>query len=138
MSDQTLSETPGATQDTAVVVSRLVSHPIKDVWKVLLTDEGTEALLGAGGKLGDKGQNWQADDGTHGVTRSFHPLEQIRFSWHRGEDTPPTLVDLRLSRQGEDQTKLEIIHDKLPAEADRAWLEEHWTRALERISEDAL
>ena len=73
MSDQTLSETPGATQDTAVVVSRLVSHPIKDVWKVLLTDEGTEALLGAGGKLGDKGQNWQADDGTHGVTRSFHP-----------------------------------------------------------------
>ncbi|GAA1388406.1 SRPBCC domain-containing protein [Luteococcus peritonei] len=138
MSDQTLSEAPGATQDTAVVVSRLVSHPIKDVWKVLLTDEGTEALLGPGGRLGDKGQGWQADDGTHGVTRSFHPLEQIRFSWHRDENAPATLVDLHLSAEGEDRTKLEIVHDKLPADADRDWLTEHWTKALDRISEDAL
>lgn len=138
MSDQNLSEAPDSSQDTAVMVSRVVSHPVKDVWKVLLTDEGTQALLGSGGKLGDKGQNWQADDGSHGVTRSFHAMEQIRFSWHKSEDAPPSLVDLRLSPEGEDQTKLEIVHAKLPADADRGWLEQHWTQALERISTDAL
>ena len=131
----TMEET---TEEKSVRVTRVVARPLDSVWEVLMKPHGAEALLGEGGQLGSKGEDWRAADGTYGVTRSFHPKEQIRFSWHRGEDTPPTLVDLRLSRQGEDQTKLEIIHDKLPAEADRAWLEEHWTKALERISEDAL
>ncbi|MEL4359392.1 MULTISPECIES: SRPBCC family protein [unclassified Luteococcus] len=138
MSEQIAGEAPGSSQDTAVRVSRQVSTPIKDVWKVLLTDEGTEALLGPGGKLGDKGHTWQADDGTHGVTRSFHPLEQIRFSWHRDQDAPATIVDLELRAVDDQSTELEIVHDKLPDDADREWLTEHWTKALDRIADDAL
>lgn len=138
MSDQIPSEAPEATMDTAVRVSRQVSHPIDDVWKVLLTDEGTEALLGPGGKLGTKGQGWQADDGTHGVTRSFHAKEQIRFSWHRDQDAPATIVDLELAPVDDNMTKLEIVHDKLPVDADREWLSDRWTKALDRIADDAL
>ena len=88
--------TESETKDTTVVVNREVSYPLKSVWNVLMTAAGMEALLGEGGRLGDKGDRWQAQDGTYGVTRSFHPLEQIRFSWHRGEDAPRTLVDLHL------------------------------------------
>lgn len=125
-------------QAAPVVVTRQVPHPVADVWKVLLTDEGTEALLGPGGRLGDKGHTWQADDGTHGVTRSFHPMEQVRFSWHRDADAPATLVDVELAPAGDDATKITVVHDHLGADADREWLTEHWTKALDRISGDAL
>ncbi len=124
--------------DTTVIVSRVVSHPLKSVWNVLMTNEGMEALLGPGGRLGDKGDKWQALDGTYGVTRSFHPLEQIRFSWHRSEDAPRTLVDLHLSPQGADSTLLEIRHEHVGADLDPANLQSRWEDSLMRIDEDAL
>lgn len=125
-------------QAEPVVVTRQVAHPLADVWKVLLTDEGAEALLGPGGKLGEKGHTWQADDGTHGVTRSFHAQEQIRFSWNKSTDAPPTLVELDLAKAGDDATDLTITHSHLPEGADREKLTEHWTKALDRINDDAL
>lgn len=137
MSEENATDAVGEGLGTTLTVERVVPHPVPDVWKVLLTDDGTEALLGPGGKLGDKGHTWQANDGTHGVTRSFHPMEQIRFSWHRDEDAPATIVDLHLVPEGE-TTKLQLIHDHLDESADREWLTRHWTDALARIEADAL
>lgn len=124
------------TTDT-VTVRRTVAHPVKSVWNVLMEPDGASALLGEGGELGNKGSSWRANDGKYGVTRSFHPLEQIRFSWHAGEDAPATLVDLHMRALDDDTTELEIVHDHLPAEADREWLTQHWTDALIRIDEKA-
>ena len=138
MSEQTTSEATGEIQDTAVIVSRSVSHPLKSVWKVVMTDAGNEALRGPGAKLGDKGHTWTAEDGTTGVTRSFHPLEQIRFSWHQDADAPKTIVDLHFHAVSDVETRLELVHDHLPADADRDWLTAHWNDALERIDRDAL
>lgn len=137
MTDVTTSEAAGKTEGTAVTVSRQVPHSVKSVWQVLMTDSGAEALLGQGARLGDKGHKWSAEDGTCGVTRSFHPLEQIRFSWHETEDSPATIVDLHLSDEG-DQTNLEIVHDHLPGGIDRDKLTQHWADALQRIDQDAL
>ena len=125
------------TKDATVVVSRVVSHPLKSVWTTLLTPAGMEALLGEGGQLGDKGDSWRAADGTYGVTRSFHAMEQIRFSWHKNEDSPRTLVDVHLTAQGDD-TLIEIRHEHVGTDLDPAELEAHWTAALERIDNDAL
>jgi uncharacterized protein YndB with AHSA1/START domain len=125
-------------QDTTVVVSRVVSHPLKNVWNVLMTNEGQEALLGEGGRLGGKGDKWAAADGTYGVTRSFHPMEQIRFSWHRNEDSPRTLVDLHLAPEGDDQTRLEIRHEHVGSDLDPAALTAHWEDSLNRIAADSL
>ncbi|HSN43141.1 MAG TPA: SRPBCC domain-containing protein [Propionibacteriaceae bacterium] len=138
MSEQTTSEATGETQDAAVVVSRLVSHPLKSVWKVVMTDDGNEALLGPGARLGDKGHTWHAADGTTGVTRSFHPLEQIRFSWHKDDASPSTIVDLHFSAVSDHETQLELVHDHLSGDIDREWLAAHWSDALERIDHDAL
>lgn len=136
-----VTETTG-TEDTtltdSVTVTRTLAHPLKSVWNALMEHNGASALLGEGGELGNKGDGWQATDGSYGVTRSFHPLEQIRFSWHADSDAPATLVDLHMRALDEDNTELEIVHDHLPADADREWLAQHWDAALTRIGERAL
>ncbi len=119
--------------DTTVVVSKVVSHPLKSVWNVLMTKGGNEALLGPGGELGAKGDNWEAEDGTYGVTRSFHPMEQIRFSWHANADAPRTMVDLRIQPEGDEATRIEITQSPIAAGLDVAAQEAHWNDALGRI-----
>lgn len=121
-----------------VAVSRVLDHPVASVWGALMAPHGAEALLGSGGELGTKGTSWHAADGTCGVTRSFHPQEQIRFSWHADADAPATLVDVQLRPASDDRTELEIRHDHLDAGLDRDWVAAHWNAALDRIDSEAL
>ena len=60
MIEQSQGDTLVNPVDTTVTVSRSVSQPVKEIWKLLVTREGAEALLGAGGELGDKGDSWHA------------------------------------------------------------------------------
>ena len=113
MIEQSQGDTLVNPVDTTVTVSRSVSQPVKEIWKLLVTREGAEALLGAGGELGDKGDSWHAADGTYGVIRSYHPLEQIRFSWHAAEEAPKTIVEVDLSAS-DDGTRVEIRHEHIP------------------------
>ncbi|MCL1907203.1 MAG: SRPBCC domain-containing protein [Propionibacteriaceae bacterium] len=120
------------------VVSRVVDYPKKVVWGVLLSPDGQTALLGEGATLGDKGDTWRAVDGTWGVTRSYHPLESMRFSWHKDDDSPKTWVEVTLSAQGDNSTKIQISHDHSDTDFDVAKMTAHWKAALERIDADAL
>jgi uncharacterized protein YndB with AHSA1/START domain len=137
MTEVVASDTLGETKDTTVVVSRSVSKSVKDVWKFLVSKVGAEALLGAGGELGDKGHTWHAQDGTYGVVRSYHPLEQIRFTWHAAEEAPKTLVDVHLRRESDDATLIEIIHSGVPAYFDHAKIAHHWDEAFERLASES-
>ncbi|HHV21989.1 MAG TPA: SRPBCC domain-containing protein [Propionibacterium sp.] len=134
------TETTG-TEDTALIdsvrVTRTLPQPLNDVWAALMTPEGVVALLGEGGELGNKGDGWQATDGTYGVTRTFHPMEQIRFSWHADADAPATLVDLHMRAGDDNGTVLELVHENLPEDADREALTQRWDTALTRIAEQA-
>jgi len=129
---------PEAQASVTTVVSRVVEYPVKKVWAVLLAPEGQSALLGEGASLGDKGDTWKAADGTWGVTRSYHPLEEIRFSWHKDEDAPKTWVDVTLTEVSPAQTKIQISHDHSNADFDVAKATAHWKAALERIDRDVL
>ncbi len=122
MTDQSASDSLEESRDTTVVVQRSVSQPVKEVWRMLATPAGAEALLGEGGMLGDKGDSWHAADGTYGVVRSFHPLEQIRFSWHAAEEAPKTIVEVDLAASG-DGTRVEIRHEHIPHYFDAAALQ---------------
>lgn len=129
-----MSENPrqGSTPATqAVEVSRTLPTPLTDVWDVLVSRPGAEALLGPGADFGTKGQSWHTDDGAFGVVRSFHPQEQIRVSWHETPDSPRSLVDLRVAADGEG-TRLDLSHDPVPddPDADRA----RWEHAIDRLS----
>lgn len=133
MTDQIAGETPAASSDTTVVVQRSVSQPVKEVWRLLATPAGAEALLGEGGVLGDKGDSWHAADGTFGVVRSYHPLQQIRFSWHADDAAPKSLVDLHLTTQDDDSTVVEIRHENIPDDLDTTAITQHWESALDRL-----
>ncbi len=133
MIEQSQGDTLVNPGDTTVTVSRSVSKPVKEIWKLLATREGAEALLGAGGELGDKGDSWHASDGTFGVVRSFHPLEQIRFSWHAAEEAPKTIVEVDLA-PADDGTRVEIRHEHIPTYFDSAALTRKWEKALEKLA----
>ena len=121
------------TQDTAVIVSRSVSLPVKEFWRLLTSRAGSEALLGAGGVLGDKGDDWHAADGTYGVVRSYHPLEEVRFTWHAAADAPRTVVDVRTQAVPEGGTTVEIRHEHVPAYFDKAALERRWEKFVDDL-----
>ena len=135
MTDQIAGDTLAASTDTTVVVQRSVSQPLKEVWRLLATPAGSEALLGEGGVLGDKGDSWHSTDGSFGVVRSYHPLEQIRFSWHADDEAPKSLVDLHLVKQGDESTMVEIRHEHIPGGWDAEAITEHWESALDRLVE---
>jgi len=115
-----------------IEVSRVVPHPIDKVWQVLTTTAGAEALLGSGAKLGTKGQPWHSADGSHGVVRSYHPMEQVRLSWHADENAPATLVDLQLTTEG-DGTRMGLRHEHIHDVALSQSLLRRWEDALGRI-----
>ncbi|HRA75548.1 MAG TPA: SRPBCC domain-containing protein [Propionicimonas sp.] len=133
MSEQSTGETLENTVDTTVTISRLVSSSPKHLWKFLVTREGAEALLGSGGELGDKGDSWHSADGTYGVIRSYHPLEQVRFSWHAAEDAPKTIVDVHLRPEGADETTIEVVHSGIPRYFDVAAISRRWEAALDAL-----
>jgi uncharacterized protein YndB with AHSA1/START domain len=116
-----------------VEVNAVLPQDIDHVWSVLTTNDGAAALLGDGAQLGSKGEHWRAADGTHGVWRSYHPMEQVRVSWHESEDGPRSIVDLHLEPAGS-QTAVRVRHEHV--EGDQDALTRRWAAALERI--DAL
>jgi hypothetical protein len=121
----------------ATVVSRVVDYSAKQVWAVLLSPAGQTALLGEGASLGDKGDTWKAADGTWGVTRTFHPLEEIRFSWHQDEQSPKTWVEVTLTALGPGRTKIQISHDHAGVDFDVVKMTARWKAALSRIDDQA-
>jgi uncharacterized protein YndB with AHSA1/START domain len=124
--------TDSAAGSLVLEVSRAVPQPPDDVWKVLTTSSGAEALLGKGAELGGKGEPWRSVDGSHGVVRSYHPMEQVRISWHADEHAPSTLVELHLLPEGEG-TRLSLRYQETPDTEMNADLRQRWSDALGRI-----
>ena len=119
--------------DLSVHVDRLVSQPVGHLWEIAISPAGVEAWLGAGAVLGGKGEHWFAADGTLGVLRSYHAGEQIRVSWHAGEDAPATLVDLHFVPDG-NGTRLDLRHEHLPVDTDLDALRAKWSVALDALA----
>lgn len=124
--------TEGARSATVVEVSRVVPLPLVRVWQLLTTPAGAEALLGMGAQLGAKGEPWRSVDGSHGVVRSYHPMEQVRLTWHADELAAATLVDLRLTSEGT-HTRLDLRHERISDHALTESLPQRWNDALARI-----
>jgi uncharacterized protein YndB with AHSA1/START domain len=124
--------TDGPQGAPVIEVSRVVPLPIDKVWQVLTTTAGAEALLGSGAQLGTKGEPWHSSDGTHGVVRSYHPMQQVRVTWHADEHAPATLVDLQLTPEG-DGTRMGLRHEHIQDVALSQSLQQRWEDALTRI-----
>ena len=118
-----------ADEASPVRVVRLVDAPVAEVWRALISPGGAEALLGPGASFGGKGEPWHSADGPSGVLRSYHPLEQLRWSWHETPDAPATIVELDLSEDG-GSTRLDLRHDGV---SETEAYETRWSAALDRL-----
>lgn len=116
-----------------VHASTTVAAPLESVWEHLISPRGTEALLGTGARLATKGEPWHSAEGPCGVLRSYHPLEQIRVSWHPNEDGPLSIVDLQLRREG-DGTRLDLFHEGRGIAEDGQSDKARWDDALGRLT----
>jgi uncharacterized protein YndB with AHSA1/START domain len=116
-----------------VAVSRVVPASVDHVWEVLVSPPGTAALLGEGAVLAGKGEHYYCADGVSGVLRSFHPLEQIRVSFHQTPESPPSIVEVDLRSDGE-TTVIDLRHERISDEALCSELEQRWKTGLEAFS----
>jgi uncharacterized protein YndB with AHSA1/START domain len=121
-----------AQNDQSVHVSLTLNSPVSAVWQALVSAEGTAIWLGEGAVLGDKGQSYHCGDGSAGVVRSFHPLEQLRLSWHADAETEPTLIELDVTVQ-EGGTRLRLWHEGLAAER-RPAMRARWQERLQALA----
>ncbi len=120
------------TEDAATVaVSRTIAAPPVHVWEILVSPAGSEAILGHGATLGSKGESWHNDEGSLGVVRSLHPVEQVRVSWHETPDAPRSIVEIDLAPDG-DGTRVDLRHDRVSGDLDSD--EARWNDALGRLA----
>jgi uncharacterized protein YndB with AHSA1/START domain len=121
-----------APTDQPVHIRLTVSGPVGAVWRALISPEGTAVWLGTGAVLGDKGQSYHCADGSAGVVRIFHPLEQLRLSWHHDADDEPSLIEVDVTPEGE-RTRLRLWHDGLAPEF-RPAMQIRWQQRLEALA----
>lgn len=107
-----MSETLEQTDAHIVEVTRTIASPLIHVWETLVSPQGAEAILGRGATLGSKGDSWHTDDGHRGAVRSFHPMEQLRVTWHETADAPRSVVEIDVAAEGEG-TRLSLRHDRV-------------------------
>ncbi|QGN57670.1 SRPBCC domain-containing protein [Nostocoides sp. HKS02] len=82
-----------------------------------------------------RGEPWRAGDGSYGVVRSYHPLEQVRVTWHPHEDGPLSMLDVQLTPEG-DGTRVEVFHEGHGIADDPRGDWQHWADALHRFAAD--
>jgi hypothetical protein len=92
--------------------------------------------LGEGAELGGKGEPYHCSDGTSGVVRSYHPLEQLRVSWHATPDSPPSVVEIDLRTDGE-ATIVDLRHERIADERLLDPLRLRWAAGLDALAERA-
>lgn len=118
--------------DRVVYVRRVLPGTTGQVWQLLVSPEGSAAWLGAGALIGTKGESFVTDDGTGGVVRSFHPLEQLRLSWQAGAEEDTSLVEIDLTPVA-GGTRLRLWHEALPPSA-RAAMQQRWEERLDAFA----
>jgi uncharacterized protein YndB with AHSA1/START domain len=119
--------------EAGVRASLTVGAPVAQVWEHLISPSGIEALLGDGARLGNKGEPWQAADGSFGVVRSYHAVEEVRVTWHPHEDGPLSMLDVQLHPEG-DGTRLDVFHEGRGIADDPRGDRQHWEEALGRVA----
>jgi uncharacterized protein YndB with AHSA1/START domain len=132
---KTDGDTGGMSDPNVVEISRTIPASPDQLWQLMTSPPGAAALLGDGAVLGGKGETWRTSAGPHGVVRSYHPLEQLRVSWHDDDDAPASLVEMDLRPSGEG-TELVVRHERV-AEGHSLDLRQHWSQAVDRLAAHA-
>lgn len=125
--------TVGKTKDAGwqIGVSKTLPYPVGAVWSQIV---GTPALwLGAGSAIPrDKGEQWQADDGTAGELRSRRECDRVRLTWRPPTWSHDTTVQVAVQATATG-TVLRFHQERLAGPGERRRQRSHWQAALARI-----
>lgn len=122
----------GQTKDVGfnIGVSKTVSYPIEQVWRLITSPEGIAIWLGVGvTELGRKGGRYQTADGTTGEIRSHHELDRVRLTWRPADWDHDTTVQVAVTSQG-DRTLLVFHQEWLADSAERERQRTHWRKVM--------
>jgi uncharacterized protein YndB with AHSA1/START domain len=126
----------GLTQDAGweIGVSRTLPFAPEHVWTTLLSDEGLDAWLAPGARLGvAKGDPYRADDGTTGELRSLRPHDRVRLTFRPAGRTGDTIVQV-VVREAASGTSVRLHQERLADADERERMRDHWASAIERLS----
>ncbi|MGW0027184.1 SRPBCC family protein [Rhodococcus sp. NPDC003383] len=128
-----MTDTVGKTRDAGwqIGVSKTLPHPIDAVWSLIVEEPGL--WLGAGAVIPlEKGEQWQADDGTGGELRSRHESDRVRLTWRPPTWHHDTTVQVAV-QAGPTGTVLRFHQERLAGPDERQRQRTHWQAALARV-----
>lgn len=125
----------GLTEDAGwqIGVSRTVHATPQEAWDLLTSPTGLATWLGAGVVVGDPGDAWDADDGSHGQVRSRHPGERLRLTCQRSGDDHETTVQVVLVPAPGDRVSIRFHQERLLDGAERERQRTHWRAVLDDL-----
>jgi uncharacterized protein YndB with AHSA1/START domain len=122
--------------DTAIVptiaVSREVTKHAGAVWQSITSPAGIAVWLGRGAVLSGVGELYRCDDGAFGMVRTYHPLQQLRLSWHPSQAAAASLIELDLTPLA-DGTRIRVWHEGVD-DAKLAGLRAQWQMRLNGLA----
>jgi len=135
MQDAGMDKVVGQTKDVGfeIGVSRIVPHPIDEVWAFLTGEGGVAIWLGPGAKLPpEKRSTYETDDGTTGEVRGYRERDRVRLTWRPAAWDHDTTMQFTVSPVG--SRTLVRFHQEWLADADeRERQRAHWRDVMDRV-----
>ncbi len=128
----------GETADAGFQVGVQRSLPIgaEALWELLLSPQGLGIWLGARELPCERGQRYQAEDGTVGQVRTFKPVQRLRLTWQPPYLERHTTLQLTLScpRNTRTRTTLRFHHERLLDREQRELMRTRWRAVLDKLA----
>ncbi len=106
------------------------------LWNLLASPRGLALWLGETQDFTlTAGAEYALADGTHGVIRALNPPDHIRLTWQPANWATHSTLQIRLIALEDERTSLRIHHERLPDEATRLRMRQHWQTVLRAVSE---
>lgn len=114
-------------------VSRTVSHPLAEVWELLVSKEGLRLWLGDVGDWSPaKGERYETATGITGEVRSRHEQNRLRLTWRPSDWSHDTTVQVAVTPSDE-RTLLRFHQEWLASPEERASQRDYWRAALDQV-----
>lgn len=128
----------GLTKDAGwqIGVSRVVRHPVEEVWDLLMSAEGLACWLGPGAELPSTvGEAYAAHDGTTGELRSLRPHDRVRLTHQPPGQEHATTVQVALTppASGPTGTTIRFHQERLTSAEERERQRAHWQGVVEDL-----
>ena len=121
--------------DFATTSTKTLNITPKNLWKLLLTDEGLQCWLKPLSEFGlTKGEAFETEDGFFGEVRTVKAGLRARLKWQDPEWDKASIMQIYLAARPGGKCILVFSHENLSSARLRESMKERWKEALEAIA----